>query len=154
MPTSAATHARSFEPGAWFVSPTARRTRWRGARAELDLRRCSSSRGPSSLLCSGWCRAARSCLPFGFQAIKQRQTSCPLEDQLAQAELPPGECALRPKPSHPPLSNRLSSDRSAAMMLCAAIHHATCPTPAAIASTTPPPPLDRKKGFYTRTQQI
>ena len=36
------------------------------------------------------------------------------------------------------------------MMLCAAIHHATCPTPAAIASTTPPPPLDRKKGFYTR----
>ena len=36
-----------------------------------------------------WCRAARSCLPFGFQAIKQRQTSCPLEDQLAQAELPP-----------------------------------------------------------------
>ena len=86
---SAATHARSFEPGAWFVSPTARRTRWRGARAELDLRRCSSSRGPSSLLCSGWCRAARSCLPFGFQAIKQRQTSCPLEDQLAQAEFPP-----------------------------------------------------------------
>ena len=57
--------------------------------AELDLPRCSSSRGPSSSLCSGWCRAARSCLPFGFQAIKQRQTSCPLEDQLAQAELPP-----------------------------------------------------------------